>query len=182
MARMAACALPAFILVLQGVFLIQGCGGGEEVPDAVVATTSAPDTAKAATPAPTAAPEEETTASPEEVVPGSEKTVAGSLEFTMTSAAAASVTAAFDDPSTKAEVSAAFASSLADGLPGIDADDILIKGISTSSSRRLKKERLLQAATLVVDYVIVLSPSVDETSIADGVAAVDTTAVTASVE
>merc|ERR1719379_2358838 len=107
------------LLVFNAFIGLQGCGNDGEAQDVTVptdliaATTGAPETATTGT-----------TPLPPTV------TVAGALEFSMDPAAAASVVEMFQDPEKKAEISSAFATSLATGLDGVEEDDVLIKNIA----------------------------------------------------
>jgi len=106
--------------------------------------------------------------------------VEGSLSFAMTPEAATSVADAFADDATRADVSAAFAGSIADGITGVDAADVQITEISVA--RRLTSRSLGSHDTgkLKVDYAITVPATVSD--IGTKITALDATAVTTAVQ
>jgi hypothetical protein len=160
------------IFAYYGAITMQGCGGEETTTEAKA--TTAPETAKATpTPAPTPAP---ATPTPAPTVAAAE-VVDGSLSFTMTPEAATSVAEAFLND--EAKVAAAFASSIADGITGVDEADVAITDISVA--RRLAI-RILSTGSLKVDYAITVPASITVSDLGAAITSVDTATVTAAVQ
>jgi len=166
------------IFAYYAAITIQGCGGGDEgEKEDATASTKAPVTTTATTPAPTAAATPAPTPTP---TVAAAEVVTGSLSFAMTPEEATSVADAFANDDTKAEVTAAFASSISAGIAGVEAADVAINDII--AARRLTIRSLGSHATgsLKVDYAITVPATVSD--IGAAITSVDTATVTAAVQ